>query len=79
MGGEEVSGELVVSGCDAAPFFDAAEEVFDFVPPAVEALGAISVLNGIAAVWEDRQGAFVPDVLTYFFAIVGLIGGDGQR
>ena len=39
--GKEVSGEFVIAGGDAAPIFDAAEEVFDFVPPSIETLGAV--------------------------------------
>ncbi len=38
-GGQEVAGELIVAGCDAPPILDAAEEVFDFMSPPIEALG----------------------------------------
>jgi len=46
--------------------------------PPIEALGAIGFLGGGAAVRYDRQGAFVPDLLAHFFAIVGLIRRDSQ-
>jgi len=45
----------------------------------IEALGAIGFPDGGAAVRDDRQGAFVPDLLPHFFAVVGLIGRDSQR
>ncbi len=39
-GGKEVSGKFVVARGDAAPIFDAAEVVFDFVAPStMECLG----------------------------------------
>ena len=53
-GGKEVSGEFVVTGGDASPVFDAAEVVLDFVASSIEALGAISFLDGIAAARDDR-------------------------
>jgi hypothetical protein len=40
------------------PILDAAEEVFNFVSPPIEALGAIGFLDGAAAVRDDRQSAF---------------------
>jgi hypothetical protein len=35
---------------DPSPILDAAEEVFDFVSSPVEALGAMGLLGGVAAV-----------------------------
>ena len=32
----------------------------------------------VLAVRDDRQGAFVPDLLAHFFAVVGLVGGDAS-
>jgi len=77
-GGQEVASELVVAGGDAPPILDAAEEVFDFVPSAIKALGAIGFPGGGAAVRYNRQGAFVPDLLAHFFAVVGFVGCDSQ-
>jgi hypothetical protein len=42
--------------------------------PPVEALGAIGLPDGVAAVRDDRQSAFVPDLLAHLFAVVGLVG-----
>ena len=78
-GGQEVPGELVVSGGDAAPVLDATEVVLDLMASSVDALWAIGVPGGVAAAGNDGQGAFVGDLLAHFFAVVGLVGGDGQR
>ena len=78
-GSQEVAGELVIAGGDAPPIFDAAEEVLDFMPPSVKALGAIGFLEGGAAVRDDRQGTFVFNLLAHLCAVVGLVGGDRER
>jgi hypothetical protein len=44
----------------------------------VKALGTISFPGRIAAAGDDRQRAFIFDLLTYFLAVVGLVGGNGQ-
>ncbi len=49
-----------------------------FVLPSIEAFGTIGFLDGAAAVRDDRQSAFVLDLLAYFFVVVGLIGRDRQ-
>ena len=77
-GGNEVSGEFVVARGDAAPIFDAAEVVFDFVPPSIETLGTVGLLGGVAATGDDWQSAFILDLLAHFLAVVGLVGCDGQ-
>ena len=76
--GEEISCEFVVSRGDAPPVLDTAEVIFDFVAPSVKALGTIGFLGGIAAARDDRQGAFILDLLPHFLAVVGLVGGNGQ-
>ena len=38
-GGKEVAGEFVITRGDAPPILDAAEEIFDLMPPPVDALG----------------------------------------
>ena len=58
---------------------DAAEVVFDFVASSVKALRTIGFLGGGAATGNDRQGTLIFDLLTDFLAVVGLVGGDGQR
>jgi hypothetical protein len=45
----------------------------------VDALWAIGLLGGGAAAGDNRQGAFVGDLLPDLCAVVGLVGGDGQR
>jgi hypothetical protein len=62
-GGEEIAGELVISRSNAPPIFGAAEEVLYFVALAIETPGAVSFLGGIAAARDDRQSAFVFDLL----------------
>lgn len=78
-GGKEVAGELVVSGSDATPVFDAAEVVLDSVALAVDAFGAIGFDLVGAAARDDGQGTFILDLLTHLFAVVGLVAGDGER
>ena len=78
-GSQEVAGELVIAGGDTPPILDATEEVFDFVPPAIKALGTIGFLEGGVAARDDRQGTFVLDLLADLFAVVGLVGGDRER
>jgi hypothetical protein len=48
QGGEEIAGELIVPCRDAPPVFDAAEEVFDLVAPAIEALGTHELVTDAA-------------------------------
>jgi len=48
------------------------------MPPSVKALGAIGFFGGGAAVWDNWQSTFVPDLLAHFFAVVGLVCSDGQ-
>ena len=74
-GSKEVSGEFVVARGDASPIFDAAEVVFDFVPPSIETLGTVGLLGGVAATGDDGQSAFILDLLAHFLAVVGLVGG----
>src|SRR5262249_47040315 len=45
---------------------------------AIETLGAIGFLGGTAAARDDRQGALVLDLLTRFFAVIGLVRAHGQ-
>jgi len=45
----------------------------------VDALGAVGLLGSVAAAGDDGKSAFVLDLLADFFAVVGLVGGDGER
>ena len=67
-GCKEVSGEFVVAGSDAPPVFDAAEVIFDFVSLPIKALGTIGFPGGVASAGDDRQSAFILDLLAYFRA-----------
>ena len=49
------------------------------MPLSVKTLGTIGFLQSGAAVRDDRQRAFVFDLLAYLCAIVGLVGGDRER
>ena len=48
------------------------------MPPAVDTLGTIGFLGGIAAAGDDGQGTFVPDLLADLLAVISLIGRDGE-
>jgi hypothetical protein len=52
--------------------------VFDFMSSSIKAFGTIGFLGGIVATGDNRQGAFILDLLTDFLAVVSLVGGDGQ-
>ena len=47
--------------------------------PSVKALGAIGFLEGGATVRDDRQCAFVFNLLAHLCAVVGLVSGDRER
>jgi hypothetical protein len=49
------------------------------VPPTIDALGAISFSGGVATAGDDGQCAIVLDLVTDFLAVVGLVGGNGER
>ena len=53
-GGKIIASEFVVAGGDTSPILNAAEEVFDFMSPPIEALGAIGFPGSVAAVGDDR-------------------------
>jgi hypothetical protein len=78
-GGKEVLGEFIVARGDTPPVLDAAKVIFDFMASSVKALGAIGFLVRVVAAGDDRQGAFIFDLLAHFLAVVSLVGRDGQR
>jgi len=63
---------------DAPPIFEATEQVPDLVPSPVKTLGTVGFLQSGAAAWDDRQRAFVFDLLAYSGAVVGLIRGNRE-
>lgn len=46
---------------------------------AVDTVGTIGFLGGVAAAGDDGQGAFVGDLLPHSDAVVGLVSGNRQR
>ena len=44
----------------------------------VKALGTIGFFGRIGAARDDRQGAFILDLLTHLLAVVGFVGRDGE-
>ena len=59
--GEEVSGELVVPGCDPSEVLEAAEAALDDVAPLVGALVELVEHNAVGFVRNDRRCATVDD------------------
>ena len=53
-GGKIIARKFVVAGGATPPILNAAEEVFDFMSPPIEALRAIGFSGGVAAVGDDR-------------------------
>jgi hypothetical protein len=51
--GKKVAGELVVSGGNAAPIFDATEKALDFVAASVDALRALGLCGSILPARND--------------------------
>ena len=49
------------------------------MPAPVKAFGTIGFLAGCAAVRDDRQRAFVFNLLSHLCTVVGLVGGDRER
>jgi len=78
-GGEEVSGEFVVTGGDTPPILDAAEVILDLVPSPVNSLGTIGFPDGGASAGNDGQSSFIPDLLAYRLAVVSFVGRNGER
>lgn len=75
--GEEVSGELVIAGCDCAVLFEFIEEPLDEVTFAIEGVVA-GALDRAAGGWRD-DGSDSPPVerLDQAISVVGLIGEQG--
>jgi hypothetical protein len=74
----EIAGKFVVSCGDAPPILNATEVVLDGVAPFVKTLEVIRLLCGIVSARNNRQGAFVLNLLPHFLAVVGLVGRDGE-
>ena len=48
------------------------------MPPSVDALRAVGLLSSVAAARNNRQRTIIRDLLAYFLAIVGFIGGHSE-
>ncbi len=48
------------------------------MPTPVNSLGTIGLLGSVAAAGDDWQSAFILDLLAYFLAVVGLVGGNSE-
>ena len=59
-------GEFIVARGDTPPVLDAAKVIFDFMASSEKALGAIGFLVRVVAAGDDRQGAFIFDLLAHF-------------
>ena len=72
--GKKIPGQFVIARCNTPPILDAAEEIFNFVPTAIEARGAIGFLDRSAAIGDDRQGAVILDLLAHFNSLIAAFG-----
>ena len=80
--GEEVSGELVVPGCDPAEVLEAAEAALDNIAPLVGALVELVERNAVGFVRNDRRCAMDDDRGAQLVAIISLVAderGHGGR
>lgn len=74
---EEVTGQFVVAGSDTPPIFKPTKEVLDFVPAAIDTLGAEGLLNSITAAGNNGQRAVIVDLLPHGLAVVSLVSSNG--
>ncbi len=71
---EEVGGELVVAGSDAAPLFEAGEEALDAPAlPVGDAVIAV-LIRAVAAGRDDRLAALFVDQVVEAVGIIGAVG-----
>ena len=73
-GSQEVSGELVVSSCDASKILDATKAALDSVTAFVGALVEGMDDDAIGFVGNDRDCAVLDDLGAQSIAIVALVG-----
>jgi hypothetical protein len=75
---EEVGGELVVSGCDAAEVLELVEEALDEVALAIEALGEAGLPPSVSFGGDVGRRALFLDVRANAVGVVGLVGQDND-
>lgn len=75
-GGEEIPGELVVTGCDAAEILEPAEAALDdvasLVGPPIEAMAD----DAVCFVGNDRPGPALGDLGAQSVAVVAFVGDE---
>src|ERR1051325_1184803 len=81
---EEIASELVVSSCDAAEVFEAAEAAFDNVSALVSPLAERMEDDAVGLVGNDGLCAEVDDLGAQFVAVIAFVGkeslhGGGER
>ena len=72
--GEEVGGEPVVAGGEAAAVFEVAEHAFDGIAALVGDLAEAALLQAGALGWNVRNDALALDQLTNAVGVVGAVG-----
>jgi hypothetical protein len=74
--GEEVGGELVVSGGEAAAVFQPAEHALDGVAALVEGLAEAALPDAGALGRDVRDGALTLDQVADAVGVIGTVGMD---
>jgi hypothetical protein len=77
--GQIISRQPVVTGCDAPEVLQPIEGTFDAPAQLAEALAEGERLFPVAAVWNDRIGSALIQLLAQFGAIVSLVANHAFR
>ena len=75
-GREEVSGELVIAGGDAAEVLEAREHPLDQIALAIECLVIGDRSAPTTRRWNDGFGAVLREKLTQTVGVIGLVGNE---
>src|SRR5262245_45159336 len=71
--GQIISRQPVVAGCDAPEVLQSVERALDAPAQLVDTLAEAERLFPVAAIWNDRLGSALVQVLAQLGAIVGLV------
>ena len=74
--GQEISGELVISGGDAAEVLEPAKAAFDDISTFVSAFVEAMDDNAIGFVGDDGLGAATDDVTAKVVAVIAFVGEE---
>src|SRR5262245_53729036 len=77
--GQVISRQPVVAGCDAPEVLQSVERALDAPAQLVDTLAEAERLFSVAAIWNDRLGSALVQVLAQLGAIVGLVAEQCQR